>query len=368
MKTSGKYIFITCLFGVLVLGLSLFCWFKTPNEYSQSERRVLAQFPELTGETLLSGDFMADFETYTQDQFPGRESFRTLKAATSLFLFQQKDNNKLYLADGHVSKVEYPLNEASLTYAVDRFNYIHDTYLAGTDANVYLSIVPDKNYFLAEPNGYLALDYDALIDTVKAGVPYMAYIDITQLLALEDYYNTDTHWRQENILPVAETLAAQMGVPFDDSYQINTLPTPFYGVYHGQSALPLSPDTIRYLTSDLLEGCIITSYDTGKPVQKPLYDMEKAVGKDPYEMFLSGSDALITVENPHADTDRELILFRDSYGSSLAPLLMPGYAKITLVDIRYIQSGMLGHFIEVDDQDVLFLYSAILLNNSFAFK
>ena len=34
-------------------------------------------------------------------------------------------------------------------------------------------------------------------------------------------------------------------------------------------------------------------------------------------------------------TDRELVIFRDSFASSLAPLLMEQYAKITLVDIRY---------------------------------
>ena len=36
-----------------------------------------------------------------------------------------------------------------------------------------------------------------------------------------------------------------------------------------------------------------------------VYDMQKAYGKDPYEMFLSGSLSLITIENPHAQTDKE---------------------------------------------------------------
>ena len=85
-------------------------------------------------------------------------------------------------------------------------------------------------------------------------------------------------------------------------------------------------------------------------------------------MFAGGSDALVTIENPDADTERELILFRDSFGSSIAPLFMAGYSKVTLVDIRYIQSSMLGQFIEFDDQDVLFLYSTLLLNNSMGMR
>ena len=62
------------------------------------------------------------------------------------------------------------------------------------------------------------------------------------------------------------------------------------------------------------------------------------------------------------------MIFRDSFGSSLAPLLIESYDKITLVDIRYIQSGMLGNFIDFDSQDVLFIYSSGLLNNSLAMK
>ena len=92
--------------------------------------------------------------------------------------------------------------------------------------------------------------------------------------------------------------------------------------------------------------------------------MEKANGKDPYEMFLSGSISLLTIENPNATTDRELIVFRDSFGSSISPLLAEGYAKITLVDIRYLRTDMLARFIEFKNQDVLFLYSTLVLNNS----
>ena len=80
-------------------------------------------------------------------------------------------------------------------------------------------------------------------------------------------------------------------------------------------------------------------------------------------MFLSGSLSLITIENPNANTEKELILFRDSFSSSLAPLLIPGYAKITMVDIRYIQSDLLDSWIDFDNQDVLFLYSTLVLNH-----
>jgi hypothetical protein len=71
----------------------------------------------------------------------------------------------------------------------------------------------------------------------------------------------------------------------------------------------------------------------------------------------------VTVENPNGNTGKELIIFRDSFASSLAPLLMEGYDKITLIDLRYLASINVGRFVEFTDQDVLFLYSSNLVNN-----
>ena len=96
--------------------------------------------------------------------------------------------------------------------------------------------------------------------------------------------------------------------------------------------------------------------------------MEKATGKDPYEMYLSGSLSLITINNPKALNDKNLVIFRDSFGSSIAPLLATGYRHVTVVDIRYIQSTVLDRFVDFENSDVLFLYSTLVLNNSETLK
>ena len=140
----------------------------------------------------------------------------------------------------------------------------------------------------------------------------------------------------------------------------------FYGVYCGQSALPLAPDTLRYLTSETLLGCTVYDYETDST--GPVYDLPALEGEDPYSVFLSGSKSLLTITNPSADTDRELVIFRDSFASSLAPLLTSAYAKITLVDIRYVQPERLGRWLTFDSQDVLFLYSVSVLNHSETLK
>ncbi len=171
---------------------------------------------------------------------------------------------------------------------------------------------PDKNYFLAEANGYPALDYQALTDALRKQTEFAAYIDLFGTLTADDYYRTDSHWRQENLLTTADTLAAAMGAALPDSrYTERTLDRPYYGLYYGYAALPMEPDHLTYLTSDLLDACTVYNYETGKT--RPIYDLAKGAGKDPYELFLSGSVSLLTIENPNADTDRELVIFRDSF-------------------------------------------------------
>lgn len=368
MNEKWKNRITVIIMGAFLLGMSLWCWLKPAADYSDSERRILAKLPEISGETLLSGEFMSDFETYSADQFPMRDSFRTVKSFSALRLFRQLDTDGLYEENGFLSKTEYPLNKEMLSHASEVFRSIYDTYLAQSDTSVYFSIVPDKNYFLAGESNRLALDYDLLVADMREQTDYMQYIDIFPLLELEDYYHTDTHWKQECIMDVASEIAEGMGTALSSSYETKTLDNPFYGVYYGQLALPTKPDTIRYLTNDVLDNCSVTSYNTGVPVQKAVYDMEKAYSKDPYEMFLSGADPLIIIENPSAETERELVIFRDSFASSLAPLLVEAYSKITLIDVRYMNSSMIGNFVEFGNQDVLFIYSTLILNNSLALK
>ena len=124
--------------------------------------------------------------------------------------------------------------------------------------------------------------------------------------------------------------------------------------------MPLEPDRLRYLTGSALASC--TARDLEGEI--PLYDWEKAQGRDPYEFFLSGASPIQVLENPAALSDRELVVFRDSFGSSLAPLLAGSYRKITLIDLRYISSDLLESYVRFQEQDVLFLYSALIWNQS----
>ena len=366
MLEKRKNIAIVVMTAAFLFGFMLWSVLKGADAESISERRPLAAFPTVSAKSVLSGEFMTDFETYTLDQFPLRDQFRTVKAISAFYVFQQKDNNDIYIENGYASKLEYPMNTESIHYAVKRFRFVYDKYLKDKEMNVYLSIIPDKNYFLAQEKGYPSIDYNAFVNELNNNIDFAEYIDIFPFLELSDYYCTDTHWRQEEILDVAQYLAAQMRVSLSAEYTKILVETPFYGVYYGQSALPLPADKLYYMDNNILQECKVYDYETNSYI--PVYDLGKTKEKDPYEMFLSGSKSLLTIENPAAAADKELIIFRDSFGSSLAPLLAEGYSKIILVDIRYISPNILDQFISFEKQDVLFLYSTSVLNNSVTIK
>lgn len=397
-----KHSLILCLvIFILVAGLSILTIFGTDKTYSDSERRPLAKLPQLTWQRLTSGSYATEFETYAADTFPFREAFRGLKSVTTLFVMGEKTNHEIYLQDGYLAKVEYPMDTASITHAAAVFQSVYDQYLTDTNCKVYLSVIPDKNACLGPAAGQLVMDYEDFTACLSQQMPYATTIPIADLLSAEDYYRTDTHWRQEQILDVAQRLVSQMeaasisdpdadtrlpvetstslpaetqttdsserhNADTDTAQQLVLATDQFQGVYYGQAALPLQAESLYYVTNPAIAQ--MQAYDHENDRSIPVYNKEKVSEKDPYEMFLSGSLSLVTLVNPVAKTDRELILFRDSFGSSIAPLLAMDYRKVTLVDIRYLPVSRLNRYLTFENSDVLFLYSTSVLNHSETLK
>lgn len=366
MKKKTEYIYTVAVMAVLVFGLAFWAVLKPSDDFSESERRPLEQLPELSVKTLLNGDFMENFEDYTNDQFPMRDAFRSVKALAQYYLFGLSDNNGLYFADGQIAKLDFPLDEESLSNAKDRFTELYKTYLEGKANKVVFSVVPDKGLYLGESNGYPVMDYEAMEKYFAENLSFAEYVSISGLLDKEDYYAADTHWQQQSITaPAEKLLEALQARPFDNLEEAVATEN-FHGVYYGQSALPLKPEKIIYLRNEELDSMEVLNYETGKT--KGVYDFEKLESKDPYEFYLSGSASILEVSNPNAEGDRHLIIFRDSFGSSIAPLLMRDYAKITLIDTRYIMPALIGNYVDFEGADVLMIYSSLVLNDSYIFK
>lgn len=368
MNKKTENIITVLLMSLLVFGFSFWAWIKPVDEYSESERRPLDSFPKLSISTVLNGEFMEDFEGYALDQFPLRDGFRTIKAVFRYYICNISDNNGLYVEEGQIAKLEYPLDENSVNYAADRFYDLYESYMKDNVNSVTVAVVPDKGYYLGAKHNYPTLNYQKINEILEARLDFAEFCDITDLLNSESYYNTDTHWRQEKLLPVANRLLGVLGAtPFNETELTEKTATEeFYGVYYGQGALPLPREDIRYLTCKEIEAMSVFNYETGETAK--VYDFNKLMSSDPYEFYLSGAAALLKVENNFAKEERSLIIFRDSFGSSLAPLLMRDYSEIILVDTRYIAPSLLSDYVNFEGADVLFVYSGLILNNSYVIR
>ena len=107
-----------------------------------------------------------------------------------------------------------------------------------------------------------------------------------------------------------------------------------------------------YMQGGSIADYTVYDYESGKYVG--VYDMDALNGRDPYEMFLHGSKSVLTIENPNSKNGRSLIMFRDSFGSSIAPLIAEGFDRVTLEPNEYT--------------DALFLYGTGVINNSETIK
>lgn len=83
------------IFMGLLLSLSILNIASPKKVFSNKENRYLQEFPKLSKKTIMSGEFSKNFETYTSDQFIGRDNWISLKTITDLAMLK-KDNTRVY--------------------------------------------------------------------------------------------------------------------------------------------------------------------------------------------------------------------------------------------------------------------------------
>ena len=361
MKNKIRDIIITITFLVLIFGFFILNIITEDKKISTTERRILQQFPMPTKETVFNGKYSKDFEKYAQDQFAYRDIFRDIKGFNHFKVYRQLDNNGYYIKGNMIFKQAENFKPSEIRKASTKINYINS--LLTENNKAYYSIVPDKNYY--EEDNDLRYNYEGLVDIFKKEIDSnITYIDLFDILALNDYYNTDTHWKNENLIKVCKRFEEVLGINLPLKNVKIVTKGEFDGVYSNQIGINHDlKDTLRYITTDDILASTTYNLETNK--EGKIYDEDRWVkAQDKYDYFLSGATPYIEIRNPNNTSGKELIIFRDSFGSSITPLLVEGYSKITLVDLRYMSSQVLDKFITFTNQDVLFLYSTLVINNA----
>ena len=269
------------------------------------------------------------------------------------------DENGMYQIGEHwFQELKVPSNETPEKFA-QKILSIQETYLTPNN-KVFISIIPDKSWY-AKDSGYLIFDHETFEKKVIQLLPQFSIISLTNSLSLESYYLADRHWKQESLQPVLNILGQSMGFSVDLSTFIRNEFFPFYGDFSKYIKDP-PKETLIYHTNSAIESTWVDNYQAKDT--HTVYDIPKLESKLPYDVFLSGITPVVHLSNPHTASEKELVIFRDSYASSLAPLLCSEYRKITLIDLRFMYSSLIPEHIIFSNQDVLFLYSDWIASNS----
>lgn len=362
-----KHIINIATFSILIFGLSFSLLIKKDDLISQEERRYLVQREELKESKFLDGSYSDVLENYALDQFPLRTSFRKIKSFSNYNLFQKIHNQDIVISDGYAIKLPMNYKYEDVEKTIEKINTLQNQMFKYNKC--YISLIPDKSCFYDKYDDNKC-DFDKVENILKDKInKNITYIPIKDKLELSDYYRTDSHWTQYKIEDAANTILEGMGNKAESKYETKEIEG-FYGVYYSQAALTLKPDTIKYLTNKEIESCTVYNYENNKTTS--VYDLDKLTDEksmDNYDIFLSGTAPLLRIDNPNTDSNKTLYVFRDSYGSSLSPLLIHNYKTIYVVDLRYISVPYLKKFINPNKtDDVLFIYSTLLINSPNNFK
>lgn len=346
----------------LLIGMFLMYLFKRDTEFSDIENRYLAAAPSISLVDIKDGVFMQEFETYTGEQVPFRNTLIKVKATAERIMLKCENNGIVAGKEGYLfEKVLYTdaqlqKNEAAL-----------ESFINNTDRTVAVAIVPNSYEVLKEltPAGFPNIDQGAEIDRFYDRLftyENCTAVDMQRALHGREgeqiFYRTDHHWTTLGAYYGYEAFCESTGnSPINLSTLKENQISEFYGTYYAKyKGYGVEPDTIHCYDIPIL------SLTLKSGVKNTLYEMEKASVYDKYAMFLYGNDGLCEIKAENAGNGKQLVIFKDSYANCLIPFLTYNYDTITVVDLRYYGGSVSELLSETESAELLFLYNFSYLN------
>lgn len=360
MKRKISDIIITILFcGFLGAMLLMFVLLPEQN-FSEKEKRYLAQFPEVTWENIASGKFGEEVETYLADHIPGRDFFVGLAAYYDLYSGRQVTKD-VYVAEGD-RIVEAPVawDEAAAQKNMNAINRFAET----VGQKVDLMIVPSAGFCLEETVQGLKdpyTDTQIIRDIYAMAEERVEGIDLIPAFnAVDDpgalYYRTDHHWTSRGAYAAYKAYMELQDRPYPAESDFTvTSHGGFYGSTYSRSGLWLTKSENVELWDTGAEFTV-TNAETKEPHQGLFYE-ERLQELDKYTVYLDGNHSLVRIENPAAAGKGNLLVIRDSYANCLGTFLANSYESVTLVDLRYYRSPVSELVAQGDFTDILVCYS-----------
>ena len=348
MKQKPLDIVTVALFSLVLLAVPLY-WLLCPRKtFSDAERRYLSEPPRLSAQRLKDWNFDDAVETYLADQLPGRNALVGLDAYTVLLSGRQVSREIWMDREGFL--VEEPVKAApdQIEKRLNRMAALGEK----TGLPVYVLAVPSTGYVRRGtlPKALAALYPDAGLLQQIANAPGIVPVPLAETFLKEGqgwYYRTDHHWTGAGAYAAYRLFmeAADHEALAYDAFFHHTVPG-YVGSTRSRSALWLTrPDTLT--VDEPMDARVTVTFSDDEKVYDNLFFFDHLKEYDWYPLFLDGNHPVTVVENGSAPDGPTLLMVKDSFGNTLAPLLVPTYGR----DLRehpgppagpYLRAGRAG--------------------------
>ena len=363
IKNTVKYLpaFIFCAF-IFTFMILLFVLPK--QTYSAQEKKMLADFPSVTGENIMSGKFQEGLDTWLSDHLPARNFFVGLSADYEL-VTGRNGKKGIYLGnDGYL----FPKPTPDTEKISENAGYIKE-FADCSDIPVYMSLIPSSGYI---NSGRLPLVHEPyndgeLIDKFSSQLgENIIFADVKSAFSEKAkteqlYYRTDHHWTAKGAYECYKLLGDKLGyepVP-EESFEKESIDG-FYGISYSKSALWwVSPDKIELWKnkSQSSDSVSVSIHDGDESKEGNSYFFREHLNEDDkYPVYLDGNHSLVRIKNSGAKGGK-LIVVKDSYAHALVPFLSQNYSEIITVDLRYYKKDVSALAQQEKADGILILYS-----------
>lgn len=362
MNLKGKNIIPSAVFLAIIFIFTLLLIFMPKDDYSENEKRVLADFPEFSLSALLDGSYREEIESYVSDHFPFRDFFVGVNSYVDTYMGRGNQNGVYLLEDGSLAAAPGNGGTVDLLKA-ERYMNMFNSFANKMGVEASLMLVPTLGYMKEEllpPNHEKYFD-DEIFAVVEDNIGALNYIDLRSVFENKDgiYYNTDHHVTGYGSYLMYLEYCKKLGIESESFDNIETVEG-FYGTNYSKSGLWLTPaDKLEiYRTSNDYSYKVTIEDGNEKKTYDSLFFYTHNENLDKYPIFLDGNHGVTTIENESNKNGKKLLILKDSYAHCFSTMICENYETVIMVDLRYYRGAVSGLIEENGVNELLFLFGA----------
>lgn len=390
-----KHFLLPLLFLFFIFGLSCYSIATPDREISELENRGLAQLPDLTKDSVLSGEYFKEFEAYFTDQFFGRDQW------VKFYTIWEMMMNKTFVNGYHVTKDNWIMAQPSNTVKKEELNASAaalnalGTKLQEKGTVLYYFPMPAKVFEMAEllpsyvPRGKGVESTDYLVSNLNPDLVNGVNVSkkLNKEVSFEEkrdfYFKTDHHWNIKGAFFGFKTLIEEVSKTQPIKKELNVEDDYTFSCEKGREligswnrnlhmlvnasddrACYFQPKGFSLAEMDYYNGSIS---EKNKMAFSEYYasGLQTKKSKLEYHDMYANNYPELNIVNGEVNNETRALLIKDSYANPLVPHIASLFRQTTVFDPRYDKKRSVNDLLEASSFDVvIILYNSNNLTGS----